>query len=88
MFVLAVGVIGAVLLIAAWVFEAREAVRRHRSLIDLRFAFIYLVGVSVLAFYSWLIEDAVFVWLNTIILVAVVAEIWYSLHVKKVHRGK
>ena len=88
MIVLAVGVIGAVFLILAWVFEAREAVRRHKSLIDLRFAFIYLVGVSVLVLYSWLIQDMVFTWLNTIILIAVLLEIWYSVHVKKVHRKK
>ena len=86
MIALVVGIIGAVILVIAWAFEAVEAVKRHKSLIDLRFAFIYLVGVGVLVVYSWLIEDAVFTWLNSILLVAVLLELWYSLHIKKVHR--
>ena len=88
MLTLMVGIIGAAVLVIAWLFEAVEGVRRHKRLIDLRFAFIYLVGVSVLVLYSWLIQDAIFIWLNAILLVAVILEIWYSMHIKKVHRNR
>ncbi|MBI4163323.1 MAG: hypothetical protein HY512_00555 [Candidatus Aenigmarchaeota archaeon] len=85
---LLIGLIGAVVLIIGWAFETVEAVRRHKSLIDLRFSINHFVGVSLLFVYSFLINDAVFIYLNGIIVAIIAIEIWYSLHIKKVHKNK
>ena len=85
---LLVGVLGAVLILLSWVFETMEGVKEHRSLMDIRFAAIYLPGVALLVAYSWYIGDAVFLWLNTAIAIFVAAELLYSIHVKKVHKTR
>ncbi len=85
---LAIGLIGAAILILGWGFQTIESVRRHKSLIDLRFAFTHFTGVTFLLAYSILINDSVFVPLNVIIVSLIGIEIWYSLHIKKVHRKK
>lgn len=77
---------GAVLILLSWVFETMEGVKEHRGLLDIRFAAIYLPGVALLVAYSWSIGDPVFLWLNAGITVFVILELWYSLHIKKVHR--
>lgn len=61
---LIIGIIGLSLILFAWLFETVEAVREHKSLVDLRFAVIYLISVVILGVYSWLIADAVFLFLN------------------------
>jgi lipid-A-disaccharide synthase-like uncharacterized protein len=81
-----IGVLGAVLILLSWVFETMEGVKEHKSLLDMRFAAIYLPGVVLLVAYSWYIADPVFLWLNAAIAIFVAFELWYSLHIKKVHR--
>ena len=85
---LLIGVLGAVLILLSWVFETLEGVKEHKSLLDIRFAAIYLPGVALLVAYSWYINDAVFLWLNVAIAVFVGMELWYSLHIKRVHKTR
>ncbi|HLD57236.1 MAG TPA: hypothetical protein VJA47_02960 [archaeon] len=88
MSILLIGLIGAAILIFGWGFETIEAVRRHKSLVDLKFAFNHLIGISFLLAYSTLINDSVFMPLNAIIVSLIAIEIWYSLHIKKIHKNK
>jgi len=69
------GIIGIVLLVAAWVWEAFE----KKISIHKHFAILYIIGISILTVYSWKIKDAIFFWLNTILLVAIILEFVYSL---------
>jgi len=80
------GIIGALLILSAWAIQAEESVRRHKSLIDLKFAVIYLVATSCLAIYSYQVKDAVFFWFQIGLLSIVLFEIFYSLIVKKIHK--
>ncbi len=80
------GLAGAIILILAWLFETIECVRKHKSLIDLRFAFASLFATGLLSAYSWQIKNDVFLWLNIILLIFVVLEIAYTLSIKKVHK--
>ncbi len=86
MTILIVGLIGASILVAAWAFETIESIRHHKSLVDLRFAFTYIIGVSILFTYSTLIGDLIFISLNALIITFVAIEILYSIHIKKVHK--
>ena len=85
---LLIGVLGAVLILLSWVFETLEGVKEHKSLLDIRFAAIYMPGVMLLVAYSWYIADAVFLWLNIAIAIFVALELWYSFHIKKVQRNR
>ena len=39
-----IGIAGAILLLAAWLFETYESVKKHKALVDLKFAFIYIMS--------------------------------------------
>lgn len=72
------GALGALLILAGWIFETFEAVKHHHALIDLRFAAIYAVGNFFLIIYSWLVADYVFFALSVMILLIVMVEIAYT----------
>jgi lipid-A-disaccharide synthase-like uncharacterized protein len=82
------GIIGTALVVLAWVWETVDAVKRHRSLIDLKFAVINFGGTVVLIAYALSIGDPVFIILNSLISLAILAEITYSIIVRKVHRHR
>ena len=81
------GIIGSIFLLAAWLYETIEAVREHKSLIDLKFAFIYITANFFLLSYSILINDMIFITLQVVLICLVSSEIIYSVHIKKVHRA-
>ncbi len=83
-----IGILGGAVIIFAWLLETFESVKRHKSLIDLKFSLISAIGVSMLIFYSWQIGNAIFFYLNTILLFIELVEIAYSIAVKKVHRKR
>jgi len=83
-----IGIIGGLLIVLAWVMETVEAVRKHKSLIDLKFSVIFFFAQIFLAIYSWQKQDAVFLSLSSTLLVIITFEIAYSIHVKKVHKKK
>ena len=81
-----IGAIGGLLIVLAWILETAEAVRRHKSLIDMKFSVIFFVAQVFLLVYSWLKQDIVFLSLSSILLAIITLEIAYSIHVKKVHK--
>ncbi len=85
---IAIGIFGGIVLILSWAYETFEAVRRHKGLIDLKFATMNIFGVLMLIMYSWQIENLVFFYLNITLLFIELVEITYSLAVKKVHRER
>ncbi|MFH0830186.1 MAG: hypothetical protein V1887_03435 [Candidatus Aenigmatarchaeota archaeon] len=74
-----VGVLGAIFILGAWVFETYEGVKKHKALIDLRFAAVYALGNGSLILYSWFVHDPVFLVINASILAVVAFEIAYTL---------
>lgn len=83
-----IGALGGMAIILAWLFETFEAVKRHKSLMDLRFSIMSVTGVFLLVIYSWQIGNAIFFYLNAVLLLIELVEISYSLAVKKVHKKR
>lgn len=81
------GALGGLLILSAWTFEMAEDVKYHRGLRDIRFAFLYLPGISLLLAYSMLTAEPVFTWVNSAILVVVLFEVVYTLHIIREHRA-
>ena len=75
-----IGIAGAMLLLAAWLFETYESVKRHKSLIDLKFAFIYITSTILLTVYAYQNNDMVFFSVNLCLIVLVLFEIIYTIH--------
>lgn len=74
-----IGIAGAVLLLIAWLFETFESVKNHKSLIDLRFAFIYIVSTILLTVYAFQNGDMVFFLVNLCLIALVTFEIGFTL---------
>jgi len=81
-----IGLAGALIILVSWIIETVESVKKHKSLMDLKFSFLSIAGIFLLTIYAWQISNMIFFWLNVILGVVVIFEIWYSLHVKKVYR--
>jgi hypothetical protein len=73
------GILGALCILGAWVFETFESVKRRKALVDLKFAAVYAVGNACLITYSWLIGDMIFLFVNVGIFSIVIFEIAYTL---------
>ncbi|MDD5416813.1 MAG: hypothetical protein PHU12_02445 [Candidatus Aenigmarchaeota archaeon] len=81
------GIIGALLILTAWAVEAEESIRKHKSMMDLKFAFLYAIATSFLIIHSYQIGDAVFYWFQIGLLAIILFEIFYSIIIKKVHKN-
>jgi len=86
--VLEIGILGALCILGAWIFETYESVKRHKALVDLRFAAVYALGNVCLMTYSWLINDMLFFSVNLGILAIVLFEIAYTLRMLMRKKGK
>ncbi len=73
-----IGVIGAALLVLAWIFETSNSVRKRKLTIDKRFAAMYLVSTVILLVYSLQNGDVIFLFVNTCLIVLVSFEVAYS----------
>lgn len=82
-----IGIIGGALIIFAWILETVESVKRHKSLIDLKFSAMFLVASALMVTYSWQIGNAVFLAINAVILAILSIEVLYSIHIKKIHKS-
>ena len=80
------GIMGAILILVAWLFETEESIRKHKNLVDLKFALIYITGVILLTIYSIEINDSVFFALQVSIAVLILFEILYTLYEKKIKK--
>ena len=73
-----IGIAGAILLLVAWLFETYESVKKHKALVDLKFAFIYIVSTILLTIYAYQNNDSVFFSVNLCLIVLVLFEIVYT----------
>ncbi len=80
---LLIGILGSAILMAGWAYETFQAIKHHQELVDLNFAFIYLIGISFLTYYSYLIQNAVFLWLNFMLLVLIGVEAIVTLYLRR-----
>ena len=80
---LLIGLIGSSTLMAGWVYETCKALKKRRELIDLGFAGFYLVGLSLLGTYSFIVHDKVYICLNLILLTLVAIEAGYTIYLHK-----
>jgi len=75
-----IGIAGAVLLLVAWLFETFESIKRHKALVDLKFALIYITSTILLTVYAYQRNDFVFFSVNICLIVLVLFEIAYTIH--------
>lgn len=73
-----IGVIGAAILVLAWIFETINSVRKNKLTIDLRFAVMYLASTAILLVYSLQNGDVIFLFVNACLLILVSFEVAYS----------
>lgn len=78
-----IGIAGAILLLVAWLFETYESVNRHKALVDLKFAFIYIISTILLTIYAYSNNDLVFFSVNLLLIMLVSFEIAYTLYKTK-----
>jgi len=74
---LTIGILGAIVLIVAWIWETYENIKKHKLSIHLHFAAMYIFGNVMLTVYAWMISNMIFFWLSIILLVAIAAELSY-----------
>ena len=79
-----VGIAGAILLLIAWLFETYESVKRHKALVDLKFAFIYITSTILLTIYAYSNNDLVFFSVNILLIMLVSFEIAYTVYKTKI----
>jgi lipid-A-disaccharide synthase-like uncharacterized protein len=75
-----IGIAGAILLLVAWLFETFESVKRHKALIDLKFALIYIISTILLTIYAFQRNDMIFFSVNLCLILLVLFEIFYTIH--------
>ena len=81
-----VGIIGSVLILIAWIFETEESIRRHKDLIDLKFAIVYISGCVFLTIYAVQINDTIFFVLQILITLLIIFEIVYTVYEKRIRK--
>ena len=82
----AIGMIGSFFILSAWLYEAFRTIKRGDHL-DAKFTGFYIIGLSILTYYSLLIDSMPFVVLNGIILVITIVELDMALRHKKKKRS-
>ncbi len=78
-----IGIMGASLILIAWILGLVDELRNHKSLIELRFSIVTLAGTAILVYYSYIIGSSVFLFLNLGIFLTVIFEIIYTVIVSK-----
>lgn len=78
-----IGIAGAILLFLAWLFETIESIKKHKSLVDLKFALIYIISTILLTVYAYQNNDIVFFGVNALLIILVLFEIIYTIYKKK-----
>ncbi len=71
------GLIGGFLLILAWLPTTLRTIRDKRSRTDLIFDILFFFGAFLLIFYSWEINDPVFVVLNIVAALVAAVNLYY-----------
>ena len=76
-----VGMIGSFFILAAWLYEAFQTIKRGDHL-DPKFIGFYIVGLTILTYYSLIIDSMPFVVLNGVILAISLLELDMALRKK------
>lgn len=84
----AIGIIGAFLVLLSWVYETIEELKERKSLVDLKFAVVNLIGTSILTYYSYVTGLTIFVYLNIALVSFISFEIFYTIYLHKKGRFK
>lgn len=84
--VTAVGIIGVAVILLAWVWETLSESKKHRTLMDLRFSAVSLLGNALIVIYTWIVNLPIFFVLSVAIMATIIFEIGYSIHVRKVYK--
>ena len=74
---------GGILVLLAWALGLIDEIKSKKNLIELRFSFITLLGVTFLILYSYLIKNFIFLFLNGGIFIMVIFEIAYTIYIKR-----
>lgn len=77
-----IGILGGFLILMAWLFETEESIRKHKKMVDLKFSAVYFSGLLFLTIYAYTVNEPIFFWLEIAILLIVIFEIFYTLHLK------
>ena len=78
------GIIGGIIIVIAWILETIESVRKHKSLVDLKFTFAFLLAAIMLTVYSSEKQDLVFFWINIALIIILAVEVLIYLKFRKV----
>jgi hypothetical protein len=84
--VLTVGALGTIVLIVAWLWEARENIKNRKVDLHLHFSALYIIGNFLLTVYSWWIQNFIFLTLGLFLLLAIIAETAYAAKIGTVKR--
>ncbi|MEM2974004.1 MAG: lipid-A-disaccharide synthase N-terminal domain-containing protein [Candidatus Micrarchaeia archaeon] len=74
-----VGILGLVLILVAWIPQTIETIKMRKTGMRREFILLYLLGSTFLIGYSFLLDDFVFVILNTGAVVIAFINLYYSL---------
>jgi len=80
------GIAGGILLVIAWLLEMIDSIKKHKGLVDLKFAGIYFFGSLLLAIYAYQINDVVYLSLGIVLTSLVFFEIIYTVYAKKMKK--
>jgi MtN3 and saliva related transmembrane protein len=78
-----IGVAGVVLLLAAWLLETIDSIKKRRPLVEMKFALIYVVSTALLTLYAYQENDFIFFSVNFCIILLVLFEIAYTIYKRK-----
>lgn len=77
------GIIGAIVLLIAWIPETIQIITEKQSKLNPQFEIFYFIGTLLLLTYALLIKDIVFSFVNFFILLQVLISIYFSFKKKK-----
>jgi uncharacterized protein with PQ loop repeat len=78
-----VGIIGLVLIAIAWIPQIAKMIREKKSSVSIIFPVLYSLGSIALAIHSFIIDDLIFIILNSIASVMGLLGLFYSLKYRK-----
>ncbi len=73
------GIIGLLLILAGWLYELAQSLKRKKSGVPLSFALLYGAGSILLTYHSFLLNDFVFIVLNAAAAIVAAINVFLSL---------
>ncbi len=79
------GIIGLILITAAWLFQTIDIIKKKRADIDLKFIIPCIAGTIFLIFHALEIKDIIFTILQIVVLIAILISLFYAFKKHKVY---